>query len=79
MELTTEFNIEDKVYFMDNNKVTKAEVKNINIKIELIYYWWWYRQQANIIYNAFSLKLKQDFFFKEWEMYASKEELLKSL
>lgn len=80
MKINTQFECDDTVYFMENNKVANWTVKNINIKCELEYYAW-YSTKCEIMYDVTRITSNwtRTYSFEEWLIYESKEELLKSL
>jgi len=80
MEINTQFECDDTVYFMEDNKVVSWIVKKIFVECELIYYTW-YRTECTTKYDIIrkTWNWPKTYSFQEWLIYESKEELLKSL
>lgn len=70
MTIKTKFSIDDKVYFIFNNKVYYAPIRSINIQITHTYS---IKIKYTVSNNALTVSLCEDSVFK------TKEDLLKSL
>jgi len=73
MKIETKFEPDQPVFLLYQNKVWKAEIKTIEIKVNLVYteiFYWIKEHPIDQNYN------KQ---FKEDQLFATKELLLKSL
>lgn len=70
MTVKTKFNVDDKVYFIYNNKVYYAPIRSINI---LVTYTYSVKIKYTVNYDSLTTSLCEESIFK------TKEELLKSL
>lgn len=71
MDIKTKYGLGQRVFFMDNNKVQDGPITRIHIEVG-------YTTKdikVKISYNIFSITK----FYKEEELFLTKEELLKSL
>lgn len=78
MEIKTKFDVGDKVWIMDANKATEAEIWEVYIK-QYNVLGTNGRKEINITYMLKNLHLRYMGVFSEGEFYASKEELINSL
>ena len=78
MEIKTKFDVGDKVWIMDSNKATEAEVWEVYIK-QYNLLGTNGRKEINITYMLKKLHLCDMGTFHEGKIYASKEELINSL
>jgi len=78
MEIKTKFDVGDKVWFMDSNKATEAEIWEVYIK-QYNVLGTNGRKEINITYMLKNLHLCYIGTFHEGKIYASKEELINSL
>lgn len=71
MKIETKFNIDDEVFFLSNNKLYKNKILSINIyvKCEKTHIEYWMELSKEITRQ----------YVKEEEVFATKEDLLKSL
>lgn len=70
MTIKTKFSIDDKVYFIYNNKVYFAPIRAINIQVTYTYS---IKIKYTISYDSLTTCINEDSIFK------TKEELIKSL
>jgi len=78
MEIKTQFECDDTVYFMEDNKVTSWTIKTFTVECELIYYAW-YKTDCTIRYKINKYNPNKEYSFKEWEIFWTKDELLANL
>lgn len=75
MTINTKFNINDEVWFMYHNKVTKGNVTGIWIQKSSNLCSWW----GDKVKYCVQINLKQENEVEENNLFITKEELLKSL
>ena len=79
MEIKTKFNVGDKVWIMDSNKATEAEIFEVRFKQCQKFVLDNLIRETEITYVLNNLYLRYLGTFPEGEFYASKEELINSL
>lgn len=77
MTIETKFDIGDEAYVLHENKVCKGNIDHISINVEE-------NKKIHIYYKIFRIANKTihgsvRVVFKEWQIFKTKEELLKSL
>lgn len=72
MEITTKYNLEDTVYFMQDNKLKSAEIVGVNVSIRT-------GASRYIEYKVYRSNDIRELNINEEDLFTSKEELLKSL
>lgn len=79
MEIKTKFDVGDKVWIMDSNKATEAEIFEVCFKQRQKFVSDNLIRETEITYVLNGLYLRYMGVFSEGEFYASKEELINSL
>ena len=79
MEVKTKYSIGDIVWYMEDNRIHKGKVSKINniITSAVTAKLGWYQKTTYNLFNYFSFKPKHE--YQEYELYPTKEELIKSL
>ena len=80
MEIKTQFECDDTVYFMEDNKVVSWIIQDFTVECKLEYFAW-YNTKCKTMYNVVrkTWNWPKTYSFQEWLIYESKEELLNSL
>ena len=72
MDIKTKYDLGQSVFFMKDNKVETSAIKQINIDV-------WYNKDKEISMRIHYYLFSADQFYKEDNLFLTKEQLLKSL